>query len=301
MAKQKIAILGCTGMLGSIVLDSFAKSGEFEVVATYRTAKTVKLVKNRYPGVDFCRLDVEKTNLKGILAAIDGAGWVINAIGVIKPYIHDDNNSEINRAIQVNVYFPYLLARAIENVNSKVIQIATDCVYSGQKGHYKETDPHDALDVYGKTKSLGEVYGKNYYHLRCSIIGPELKGHSSLLDWFLSQPKDAKVNGFVNHQWNGVTVLHFARICRGIIQEKLDLPHTQHIVPANSLSKAELLKSVAKEFKRKDIIIDKVEAPIRIDRTLSTKNKILNQKIWQSAGYKNPPSIQRMVKELARL
>ena len=62
-----------------------------------------------------------------------------------------------------------------------------------------------------------------------------------------------------------------------------------------------MLKCVAKEFKRKDIVIYKVKAPIKINRTLSTKDKKLNQDIWRSAGYNKPPSIQKMVRELARL
>ena len=44
----------------------------------------------------------------------------------------------------------------------KVIQIATDCVFDGLKGNYTEDDKHNAIDVYGKTKSLGEVSADNF-------------------------------------------------------------------------------------------------------------------------------------------
>ncbi len=300
MTRQRVIILGCTGMLGSMMLDVFVKRDEFDIIATYRNPKALKLLTNKYPKVDFRKLDAEKTDLKNTADAVKGGDWIINAIGFIKPHIHDDNAKETQKAILVNVGFPYLLAQVSGKINSKIIQIATDCVYSGQKGQYIETDPHDALDVYGKTKSLGEVFISRVYHLRCSIIGPELKTHNSLMDWFLGQPKGAMVNGFTNHKWNGITSLHFARICYGIIKKRVDLLHIQHIIPANSLSKANLLKIIAKEFKRDDIVINNVKAPIAIDRTLSTNNVKLNQELWRLAGYGSPPSIQRMILELSQ-
>ena len=299
MKKQKVVILGSTGMLGSMLLDVFAKDSEFDIVATYRNDRVGKSLKNKYPGVTFGKLAVQEVSPKDVLQAIKGAKWVVNAIGVIKPYIHDEIAEEIDRAISVNARFPHLLAQAAKNINSKVIQIATDCVYSGQKGHYMETDSHDALDVYGKTKSLGEVFGDQFYHLRCSIIGPELKGHYSLLDWFLGQPRGAEVNGFTNHQWNGITTLHFARICYGIIKNEANLPHVQHIVPGNIISKAKLLKSIAEKFNREDVIIHTMNAPVAINRTLSTNNQKLNKRLWKLAGYDNPPTVAQMLEELA--
>ena len=298
---EKVVILGATGMLGSMVLHTLVKSREFEVIATYRNPKGVKLLKRKYPGVDWRRFDAEKTNPEGIADAIKGGQWAVNAIGITKPYIHDDNAGEIKRAIQVNACFPHLLAQAAQVTNPQVIQIATDCVFSGQKGHYVETDTHDAGDVYGKTKSLGEVRGDNMYHLRCSVIGPELGTPRFLLGWLLGQPKGARVDGFTNHLWNGMTTLHFARICQGVIKTKINLPHVQHLVPGNVISKGDLLKTIAKEFKREDIIINDVEAPHTLDRTLATNNAKLNQEIWRAAGYDTPPTIQAMIKELAKL
>jgi dTDP-4-dehydrorhamnose reductase len=299
MSKAKVAILGSTGMLGAITLDSFARSGNFDVIATYRDDKEAQSFVKKYPSVKFRLLDAEKDGVNVIAKAINGAEWVVNAIGVIKPYIHDDNAQEVERATRINALFPHLLSKAAEKTAAKIIQIATDCVYSGEKGAYIETDAHDALDVYGKTKSLGEAYFGNIIHVRCSIIGPEIKAHLSLMDWFLSQPEGAELNGFTNHQWNGVTTLHFARVCQGIIKDGLEVPHVQHIVPGNLISKANLLKTFAKEFKRPDIIINEVEAPKVIDRTLGTSNKALNNKIWRAAGYDVLPTIEQMVAELA--
>jgi dTDP-4-dehydrorhamnose reductase len=297
VSKPKVAIVGCTGMLGAITLDSFVQSDKFDVIAVHRNGKEAKNFLAKYPGLETRVLDAETSNIDDIKKAIQGADWVVNAVGIIKPYIHDDDAVESERAVRVNSLFPYNLAKAAGK--SKVIQIATDCVYSGQKGAYVESDLHDALDVYGKSKSLGEVWLDNIYHVRCSIIGPELKAHKSLLDWFLGNDKNAELNGFTNHQWNGVTTLHFARIAQGIILENIVVKHSQHVVPGNSISKLDLLKSFAREFDRPDITINATEAPVVVDRTLATENDKLNKTIWAAAGYKTPPTIEKMVKELA--
>jgi len=228
----------------------------------------------------------------------DEPDWIVNAIGIIKPYIHDDQPNEIERAIIGNSCFPHWLARSFEK--SRILQIATDCVYSGSKGCYPESDKHDALDVYGKTKSLGEAWLPNIHHLRCSIIGPELKSYVSLLEWFRSQPAKAKISGFKNHSWNGVTTLHFAKICHGIIKNNMSLPHLQHIVPSGDITKHDLLCCFARCYNRSDVQITAVDAQNIIDRRLDTENRKLNGILWKSAGYgAHPPTVCDMVEELA--
>ncbi len=297
MAQKKIAVLGASGMLGSMILDFLSKDSLLDLIGTVKSENMRDL--NKYPKVEWRLLDVESANEENLIAGLAGAQWIINAIGVIKPYIHDNVSVEVERALKINSLFPHILAKAARKLNCRVIQIATDCVYSGNKGPYMEDDAHDALDVYGKTKSIGEVYSDNVFHLRCSIIGPELKAHLSLMDWFLGQPKNAEVNGFTNHQWNGVTTLHFAKLCQGIIKNDLVLPHLQHVVPKNKINKSDLLNCFAKGFGRMDIKINPIEAEKIINRILFTKNSDFNLKIWNSAGYIEPPTIEKMISELS--
>ena len=254
---RTVRILGAGGMLGSMV----AKTMELPYMIVTREA-----------------LDAENPKYDWYK---DG-DWVINCVGKIKPYCGNPPT-----AIKVNALFPYTLP-------SNTIQIATDCVYSGKKGDYVETDEHDATDVYGKTKSLGEA--PHIKNLRCSIIGTDTKD-VSLLEWFLKQEK---TKGFTNHLWNGITTLHFSKIVQGAIREGIDLPQLQHIVPADKVTKAELLRIIAKHFK-KDIKITDVKAPESIDRTLSTNNPELNLKLWKAAGYDKPPTVDHMIEELSKL
>ena len=213
---MKVVVLGASGMLGWVVLRELAADESLDVFASVRDESGAALARRVAPGVACRALDAEDVTVEALSDALDAASWAINAIGVIKPYIKEDEAASVERALRVNALFPHRLARAAERTGCRVLQIATDCVYSGARGDYRESDAHDALDVYGKTKSLGEVHSPMVHHLRCSIIGPELQHHMSLLDWFLGQPEGASLQGFVNHRWNGVTTLHFARLCRAI-------------------------------------------------------------------------------------
>ena len=296
---MKVVVLGVSGMLGSTILDFLSRDTSLNLIATVRSKEFFNSIRPAASNIKWQVLDIERCNNQEIYDLLDDTQWVINAIGMIKPYIHDDNQTEIQRAIMVNSIFPHRLAQAAEQQSCRVLQIATDCVFSGNKGLYLENDCHDALDVYGKTKSLGEVFSANLFNLRCSIIGPEIKSHTSLMDWFLKQPKNSNVNGYTNHEWNGVTTLHFAKICNGIMRNEISFPHIHHLIPADKVSKVDLLRTLAQEYHREDISIVPMEAKTAVDRTLSTLDITLNNAIWKAAGYNKAPSIGQMIAELA--
>lgn len=286
-------------MLGSMLVDYFSRKSDLQVTATVRSEEAVRELSVQFPNVNWKVFNANSPDLDKALDVIKGNQWVINAIGIIKPLIHDKDPFEVERAIRINSLLPHILAKNADMNGIKVIQIATDCVYSGDKGKYKESDVHDALDVYGKTKSFGEVYFSNVFHLRCSIIGPEPKEFKSLLGWFLGQRIHSDLKGFTNHRWNGLTTLHFAKICYGIISKDIELSHVQHVVPDGEVTKFDLLNIFSSYFKREDVSINPFETEIPMDRTLSTINKDLNTYLWNSAGYELPPSVPEMVEELA--
>lgn len=261
----KVLVLGKGGMLGRMVFEYLSKQLDLKVEGTVRDQFDANIfIKN--PSEFSIILDYD---------------YLINCIGVIKPYCKDDDPEGVHNAIKINTLFPHELARFCQNSKVKIIQIATDCDYSGKNGNYNEDSPHDPLDVYGKTKSLGEVFVGNFLNIKCSIIGPEYGKKASLLEWFLDQPEGSNVNGYTHHKWNGVTTLQFAKLCLIIIKEnKFDelvkLNHVHHFVPNNTVTKFELLKLFAKVFK-KDVKINPVDTPPpAIDRTLSTRYDILS-------------------------
>ena len=296
---MKVLVLGASGMLGAMVLSWLGRDPRMSLVATGREPSLFPAMQRLAPCCETRILDAETVRLCELEDLLAGVDWVVNCIGVIKPYIKDANPTQTERALRVNALFPHRLARSAEAKGSRVLQIATDCVYSGLKGGYLETDPHDAFDVYGKSKSLGEVHNSQVHHLRCSIIGPEPRGHVSLLDWFLGQTQGAGVKGFTNHDWNGVTTLHYAKVCHGIMDSGLALPRLVHVVPDGSITKADLLRAFAAAYERADIVIDPVAAPTVVDRTLDTTQPEINAALWRAAGHATPPTALQMVQEMA--
>ena len=292
----KVLVLGGSGMLGSMVVDVISREAGLAVTASVRSAAMEHALAPRFPGVAF-RMFEPSAGVSPEL--FEGQAWVVNAIGITKPLIRDDRADDIERAIEINARLPHQVARAARATGARVLQIATDCVYSGARGGYVESDAHDALDVYGKSKSLGETFYDNVHHLRCSIIGPEPKDFKFLIEWFRRQPSSSQLNGFMNHQWNGVTTLHFARICLGVITRGVELGHLIHVVPTGTLSKAEMLREFGRTFSRPDIAIRDVSASSVVDRTLATNQPELNREVWRAAGYSDAPSVPGMIQELA--
>jgi dTDP-4-dehydrorhamnose reductase len=286
-----VLILGASGMLGSAVLKEFSNF-QGEMVAT--TRGDAGLVSDS--SVRFVKFDaaIDKLDTKFSMP-ID---FVINCIGVIKPYINDSDRKQTAIAIEINGAFPNRLEAWANKRGAKVIQIATDCVFSGSQGNYIETNKHDALDVYGKSKSMGEAKGVSMMHLRVSIIGPEVDRNSSLLEWVRNQPINAEVPGFTDHLWNGITSMHFAKIARGIIENNSFEAGVFHVLPKDSVTKSELVMLIAKYLGRSDIKVNPTATGANINRTLDTSFPAKNKGFWLGAGYDSPPSIEQMVSEV---
>jgi len=295
---SSVVVLGASGMLGSMVTDVLERDGRWEVAGTVRSEGLAAACRKQLPAVEWRVYDA--TSDEGLTPAIDGADWVVNAIGLTKPFVKDDDPTDVERAIWGNAIFPFRLAAAAEAAGANVIQIATDCVYSGEAGRYVESAPHDALDVYGKTKSLGEVRLPNMHLLRCSIIGPEPSTPRYLLEWLRGQPQGATVNGYTDHLWNGVTTHAFGRLCAGIMAGGVGEAGLQHVIPdGGDVAKADLLVMMADAFGRDDITVAPGLSPHAIDRTLRTEHPDRNAALWSAAGYDAPPTVATMVTELA--
>lgn len=281
---KKVLVLGATGMLGHACSNVLKQNKSLDVSNTSRVANS-----------GFLKFDASTDSISDLISAVK-PDWIVNCIGIIKPHIDEKSITSINQAIRINALFPQEIAKATAK---PVIQIATDCVYSGNIGAYAESALHDATDVYGKTKSLGEIPADNFKHIRASIIGPEQGRSTSLLEWFKNQPQAAKLNGFTDHLWNGVTTHHFGFIAKAMIEnDYLEFSKT-HIVPKDVVTKADLLRIFASAYNRPDIEINDVESAKTVDRTLSTENPESNLALWKLAGYETPPTIKQMVEEQA--
>jgi dTDP-4-dehydrorhamnose reductase len=258
---MKVLVLGAEGMLGSAMVKEL--SG-FDLIAPSRS-------------------EYEAPNSIDRFMLTEG-DVVINCIGVIP-----QKKPTVEKLEKINGDFPHLLAT---RKDLYFIQIATDCAFSGEKGFYEEDSVRDTTDAYGKSKIRGEVKQSNWLNLRCSIIGPN--GTGSLFDWVKNQPENAVIHGFLNHYWNGLTTQAFARIVRGMLEEEYLLSGTQHLVPADWVSKYELVKMIQKKLGRQDIQVIPQIVNL-MDRRLATKYIYSNNMLWRNARYLHPPTIREMV------
>ncbi|HHZ97930.1 MAG TPA: NAD-dependent dehydratase [Flavobacteriales bacterium] len=188
--------------------------------------------------------------------------------------------------IYINSLFPRLMARRCRHSDVKFIHITTDCVFNGKHGRYTEESPHDAHDIYGQTKSLGEP--KDCMTLRTSIIGEEKHQYHSLISWAQSQ-KNKEVKGYTNHHWNGVTTHQYGKIISQIMKENLYKENLFHVFSPSDVTKFELLRILNSRFDL-NLTITPHEAQPPIDRTLRTRKRL--QKVLSI------PSISEQVQQL---
>ena len=295
MSDNNILILGANGMLGKMMSLYLKSNNELNVFVTARD-KSSFIEKNfEKKFTNFKLSDNYSDNLKKIVDS--NIDLIVNCIGVIKPKIDEKNPNSIKETILTNSYFPLELQNlALEN-QIKYIQIGTDCVFSGNDGSYTESSFMDAKDLYGKSKIVGEIEGINKSLIRSSIIGPEEGKGFSLMNWFLKNTQQ-EVSGYKNHLWNGVTTLNFAKVVEGFILSNEFNFKTQHLIPRNTITKANLLEEFKKHF-NKDVVINHIDAEEIIDRTLLTINEQVNENLWKRAGYSSIPTVEENIEELA--
>jgi dTDP-4-dehydrorhamnose reductase len=287
---NSVVILGSTGMIGSTLVKYFHELN-IPIIEVNREGVGVA----RASGV--VQFDALSDNIYKLVSNFPKNTTFINLFGVIRHKIDLESEESIKSAKLLNSFFPKELTKAVQEVNGGVIQIATDCIYSGKAGGYTEFSKADPVDLYGKSKYDGECMSSNLMTLRVSAIGREYRNHIELMDWVIYQKPKATLKGFENHLWNGITTLHFAKLVASIIINKLFTPGTFHIVPGNSISKFELVSLIARHSNRSDLTILKTRDSNTVNRTLSTDFPDFNSMIWVSAGYEFPPTIEVMVGE----
>jgi len=282
---RTIVVLGASGMLGHQVIRW-----------TSERCNTVAVLRSSSPPEGFPRnlpaeliLGFAATNLEAMRSLLERSRPtdVVNCIGVIKQRL---GNSDVAEAIRVNALFPHQLAQLCQSVEARLIHISTDCVFAGTRGSYTESDPTDAIDVYGRTKALGEPIGSQALTLRLSMIGPELRYHVSLLDWFVAQQHGA-VRGYTQAFFSGLSTPLLAREIRRLVCELPDLNGLWHVTAAR-ISKYELLCKIRDAFG--------LDVRVTPDDVYQCDRSLIGDAYAGRTGFV-PPSWGEMLDELANL
>lgn len=272
---MRILVLGVSGMLGNAVVDVFSQDSFYEVWGTLRSASALRYFAEEQRsrllvGVDVLDQDALVRALNTVRPDV-----VINCVGLIKQLA---DASDPLSTLPVNAMFPHRLARLCGLAGIRVIHISTDCVFSGRKGLYTETDLSDAEDLYGKSKFIGELHDLEHaVTLRTSIIGHELNSNFALVDWFLSQT--GEVRGFAKAIFSGLPTIELALIIKDYVLTRPDL-HGLYHVAAEPIGKFELLRLIAGQYSKTiDIVPDE---RLVIDRSLN------GDRFQQASGYVAP-------------
>ena len=280
---MRILVLGGDGMLGHQLFKSLSSRHDVHVTLRQRLSayKDFNLfsAENAYEGIEVGSVD----------RLIDVVGEfrpeaVVNAVGIVK---QRSTAKESIPSLEINSLFPHRLAGLCKAAGMRMVHMSTDCVFSGRKGRYRETDLSDAEDLYGRTKYLGEVHDSHCVTLRTSIIGKELSRKQGLLEWFLSQR--GSVQGFKNALFSGFTTLELSRIIEKILTEHPEKGGLYH-VSSDPISKFDLLTLIKRKMGLRIEIIP-TEEP-RLDRSLDST------RFRKEFNY-TPPTWEEMIGELS--
>lgn len=283
---MRVLVLGAMGMLGHQLLRRW--HGRFELVATLRGDLTPhEAFLDRFPKVDFFGgvKAHEFSTVESVLAEVR-PDVVVNAIGIVKqrPAAVDAISS-----ICINALFPHMLAHAATVYQYRLIHISTDCVFSGTRGEpYRETDNPDPVDLYGRSKLLGEVADPGCLTLRTSIIGRELRERAGLVEWFLSQ-KGQSVRGFARALYSGLSTLTLCELLTTLIEQHPALTGLWQVAGPD-ISKYDLLRLLDQAFD--------LQTTIARDETFVCDRRLDGSRFAAEVGFQAPdwPS---MVSQLA--
>lgn len=278
---MRIVILGCNGLLGSCLFLEFKKSRQHEILGTQRNKSMLGML-----GAGAYLLDAANRMQLEAFFKKTVPDCVINCIGITK---HNQNSIDIRSLYKINCDFPKYLAKATQKIGSRLIHFSTDCVFSGHRGFYKESDSPDAADHYGKSKARGEIIDSDHVlTLRTSMVGHELPGaRHGLLEWFLAVGNECQ--GYTNAYFSGLTTNEIFNFLFSVVIPRADLHGLYHLA-GNRISKFDLLKQIAGVYNKKTIIHP--DASLKVDRSLSSA------KLARETGYVVPswPEMFRKMK-----
>ncbi|MBE7027145.1 MAG: NAD-dependent epimerase/dehydratase family protein [Ruminococcaceae bacterium] len=247
---MKFLVFGCNGMAGHTISLYLKEQGHEVFGFDLKESNLIDSISGNATNVDLVREIVKSGKYDA----------VINCIGLLNQF------AENNRALAafLNGYFPHFLAEITRDMKTQIIHMSTDCVFSGKKGQYTETDLRDGETFYDRSKALGELDDDKNITLRNSIIGPDINPNGiGLMNWFMQQ--SGKINGFTKAIWTGQTTLQLAKTMEAAAKSKAT--GLYNAVPSSSITKYDLLCLLNKYMRNNSLEIAAVEG-VNLDKSL---------------------------------
>jgi dTDP-4-dehydrorhamnose reductase len=275
---MKILILGADGMIGHKIAHSLYQ--DFDLILTSRKKISIESI-----GVNSGKLIYHDflDNMTYELLDKIMPDVIINCIGITTRRGIKDS---FNNTTLLNSKLPHSLDYWVKSNAKKLIHFSTDCVFSGTKGNYLDNDIPDAKDLYGETKSAGEINSSNTLNIRCSMIGRELFNFTELFEWLILN-KNKKIEGFSNVIYSGITTVRMGKIIHYILKHKLNLSGIYNI-SSLPISKYDLLIKLSEAFSL-NVDIEK--------NTYNKSNKVLISKKFTEITGMYPPNWDDLISE----
>ncbi len=281
---MKVLVLGAGGMIGNAMFRVLSENSALEVFGTLRSVTDTAYFHPELRPHLFTEVDVAVPDVLAQILIVARPEVVINCIGLTK---HVAGGNASSSAIAMNALLPHKVAMLCALSGARLIHVSTDCVFSGDRGMYCESDIPDAADVYGRSKQLGEVIAEGSVTLRTSTIGHEFRTRHGLLEWFLSQ---TKCKAYTRAIFSGVSSVVLARIVGDIIIPDPTLSGLYHVA-GPAIAKSDLLQLVAGTYGRN--ILMSPDDSLVIDRSLDAA------KFEAATGYRSPswPDMVRSMRD----
>ena len=276
--------MGANGMIGHALLRCLGH--EFDTWGTVRSPRPPLELCRHFTATERILTSTDLNDSASVFRVLDDVrpSVVVNCIGLTR-----QRDCRPDAYQQTNGYSAHWLARTVTDRGCRLIQLSTDCVFSGESGCYRETDIPDAREAYGVSKLAGESSLDGVLTLRKSAVGLEIRAGKSLLEWLLSH-RNGHIRTFEKVMFSGVTTATLADLTLQIIAERPTLGGLFHVA-APSISKGVLLRRMICEWKLRTTVIQDWDTSH--DRTLNA------DAFFDRTGFARP-SWDAMFEQLAR-
>jgi dTDP-4-dehydrorhamnose reductase len=275
MNKLKILLLGSAGMAGHVLKKELSNNlDQIELVDVARSSQYIT------PTI---QMDVTNFFELGSLINNSNFDYIINSVGIL----NKTAEAKPDYAILINSYLPHFIESITKGTNSRLIHISTDCVFSGKRGSYIESDLKDGIGYYSQSKALGEIINSKDLTIRTSIIGPDLNPNGfGLFNWLIKQ--NGTIHGFSEVYWSGVTTIQLAKLIMDIIISNDPITGLVHMTNNIKISKYDLLLLLKKIYRLNNVEIEQSNL-YSVDKSLiNTRNDL----------FTNIPNYEEMIFEM---
>ena len=249
---MKILVLGGTGLIGNRLVRHLRENAD--VYASTRTDRgQIPVLEHildpnkwifRFNATDFQLLESEIGRLRPKV--------IVNCLGIVKQHI---SASDTETTILLNSALPNRLSSLAVKYEFKLIHLSTDCVFSGNTGNYIESATPDPVDLYGRSKTLGELNNSQDLTLRTSFVGREIKSFTNLFEW-VRKNQNTKIVGYKKAIYSGLTTQVTSEIIERLIFDFSTLTGLWHLA-SEPISKFDLIQKLSDSLNlRLDIEVD---------------------------------------------